>query len=51
MIEVVDTNDIIVHIFHQEKEIFTIWKKCGQKKFLKKRRQYEKNYINYFFIF
>ena len=48
--KLVDANDIIVHIFHPEKDDFMIWKKCGQRKFLKKKQQYEKNYFLFFIL-
>ena len=38
--KLVDTQDVIVHIFHP-KESFTIWKICGQKKFQRRRLLYE----------
>ena len=49
--KLVDANDIIVHIFHPEKREFYDLEKMWSEEILKKRRQYEKNYINYFFIF
>ena len=36
--KLVDAQDVIVHIFHPEKESFMIYKKCGQRKLLKKKK-------------
>ena len=36
--KLVDTNDIIIHIFHPEKREFYDLEKCGQKKSLKKEQ-------------
>ena len=36
--KLVDTQDIIVHIFHPEKRSFTIWKICGLRKIQWKER-------------
>ena len=41
--KLVDALDIIVHIFHPEKENFMTWKKCGLSQYLLKRSLYEKN--------
>ena len=42
--KLVDAHDVIVHIFHPEKENFMILKKCGLKKYLKREQHYEKNF-------
>ena len=43
--KLVDAHDVIVHIFHPEKESFMTLKKCGLKKYLKKELHYEKIFI------